>query len=298
VDSSSPEHRATESHNNWTTTKGSPQDPSAVPLRSAPSSVDDWAVAATGSLVVGLDNLSSISDKFSDCLCRASTGDGSVKRELFTDDELAILKFRRVVIINGIEVGALKGDLIERLLTVSMHRIDGSAKRSERDLNRDWLDMYPRVFGALLDLCVQVKAAMNHVNLETSPRMVDFATLLSAVDKVLGTDGLGLYLARSETLAQDSLSADPFLLRLRNAVGDGFVGTSAQLLNAVEKQIADASISFPRGWPRNAMEVTGRLKRNAPALRTLGWEIEHDEGKNKDGTLCWTIYPPSDDDPE
>lgn len=57
-------------------------DKSPVQLRKPPRSVNDWVTAATGSWVIALDNLSSISEDMSDSLCRAVTGDGDVRRKL------------------------------------------------------------------------------------------------------------------------------------------------------------------------------------------------------------------------
>ena len=82
-------------------------DPSPVPLRQAPRDTESWVTAASGSWVVALDNLSVIPAWLSDSLCRAVTGDGSVKRALYTDAGLSVLRFRRCVIVNGIDVGAV-----------------------------------------------------------------------------------------------------------------------------------------------------------------------------------------------
>jgi len=89
-------------------------DPSPVPLRQAPRDADSWVTAASGSWVVALDNLSGIPPWLSDSLCRAATGDGSVKRALYTDADLAVVKFRRCVIVNGIDVGAVHISLFRR----------------------------------------------------------------------------------------------------------------------------------------------------------------------------------------
>ncbi len=73
-------------------------DPSPVPLRQAQRDADSWVTAASGSRgswVVALDNLSAIPPWLSDSLCRAATGDGNVKRALYTDADLAVVKFRR-----------------------------------------------------------------------------------------------------------------------------------------------------------------------------------------------------------
>ena len=72
--------------------------------------------------MVGLDNLSTVQDWFSDSLCRAATGEGDVRRALYTDGGLAVFAFRRVLLLNGIDVGALRGDLADRAIVVNLDR--------------------------------------------------------------------------------------------------------------------------------------------------------------------------------
>ena len=80
-------------------------DPSPVPLRKPPRDPEGWVTAAQGSWVVALDNLSHVPDCLSDSLCRAATGDGDVRRALYTDSDLAVFAFRRCILLNGIDVG-------------------------------------------------------------------------------------------------------------------------------------------------------------------------------------------------
>ena len=79
-------------------------DPSPVPCRKPPKDPDSWVTAATGSWVVGLDNLSNIQDWLSDSLCRAVTGEGDVRRRLYTDGDLAVFAFKRCIILTGIDL--------------------------------------------------------------------------------------------------------------------------------------------------------------------------------------------------
>ena len=99
-------------------------DPSPVPLRKPPRDAEAWVTAAQGSWVVGLDNLSVVPDWLSDSLCRAATGEGDVRRALYTDGGLAVFAFRRCIVLNGIDVGALRGDLADRIVHVNLDRID------------------------------------------------------------------------------------------------------------------------------------------------------------------------------
>jgi hypothetical protein len=185
-------------------------DPSPVPLRKPPRDPEGWVTAAQGSWVVALDNLSTVPDWLSDSLC-AATGDGDVRRALYTDSDLAVFAFRRCIILNGIDVSALRGDLADRTLPINLDRIEESARPTERQLNEQWAQDQPRIFGDLLSLAARLIKRLPSVRLASSPRMADFARNLAAVDQILGTNGLNRFAERARTMAEDTLSADPFI---------------------------------------------------------------------------------------
>jgi hypothetical protein len=266
-------------------------DPSPVPLRKPPRDADSWVTAAAGSWVVGLDNLSDIPPWLSDSMCRAVTGDGDVRRRLYTDGDLAVFAYRRCMVINGIDVGAMRGDLAERMLPINLDTITEDKRREEDDLWPAWKQAHPRLLGALLDLIAGVAGVLPSVRLERKPRMADFARILAAVDTVLGTQGLQRYLAKQGEVAADSLTGDPFVVTMKDVISDTFTGTAADLLARVTP--ADEKWRAPKGWPGTSRHVTQLLKRQAPPMRKAGWHVEHDDGANHDKVIRWTITPPA-----
>lgn len=259
-------------------------DPSPVPLRKPPRDADSWVTAAAGSWVVGIDNMSQVPEWLSDSLCRAATGEGDVKRALYTDGQLSVFAFRRCILLNGIDVGALRGDLADRLVLLTVERISEAGRLTERQLTRDWASSYPGLLGALLDLAAGVAGVLPSVQLDSNPRMADFAQVLAAVDQILGTNGYDHFVRQARTLATDSLTADPFLAAMATDLTGTFVGTAGDLL-AELTPVSDWRP--PRGWPKDARHVTSLLKRNAPALRKAGWTIE--DRLNRDSVTEWTI---------
>ena len=162
-------------------------DPSPVPLRQAPRDAESWVTAAAGSWVVALDNLSGIPGWLSDSLCRAVTGDGSVKRALYTDAGLSIVSFRRCVIVNGIDVGAVRPDLGERLAVVDLKRIDLRSRRTESQIQREWATARPTNIGRFTQSrCsssrsgTQRSAWISHREWRTSPECSPVSTRSSA----------------------------------------------------------------------------------------------------------------------
>jgi len=268
-------------------------DPSAAPLRKPPRDPDAWVNTAQGSWVLAIDNLSEIRDWLSDSLCRAVTGDADVRRTLYSDLDLTVVQFRRSIILNGIDVGALRGDLADRSLVVNLDTIAENRRRSEHDLNQSREAAYPRVFAALLDICCRVLAELPNVKLDSSPRMADFARVLAALDRLgATTGGLDRYNEQARTLAADTLSAEPVVLAMQEHLSDTFTGTSAELLDQLEAAAYPEGARKPSDWPKNARAVTSILKRNAPALRKQGWDVSEGAKDPRARSTTWHLTRP------
>lgn len=263
-------------------------DPSPVPARKPPRDADGWVTAAAGSWVVAIDNLSTIPLWLSDSLCRAVTGDGDVRRRLYSDSDLHVFSFRRVIVFNGIDVGSLNGDLADRMLPINLERIPDTNRLDETHLWPAWNDIHPQVLGAVLDLAANVFTQLPLVELTQRPRMADFARILAATDNTLHTDGLDRYLVKQGSLAAESLDTDPLIAAITTRIHNQWTGTASQLL----VQLTNLDEPTPKDWPTTPRTVTGRLKRWAPVLRKTGWTVTDDAGRNKDGTVKWTLNPP------
>jgi hypothetical protein len=207
-----------------------------------------------------------------------------VRRKLYTDGEHSVFAFRRCVCLNGIDLGATRGDLGERMLPINLERISESNRQTEDDLWPNWHRRHPRVLGAILDLASKVLSVLHSVELASKPRMADFARIVAAVDAVSGTEALKHYLTKQGSMAADSLAGDPFILAVMEL--RYFDGTSADLRDKVTPE------KPPRNWPGSPRAVTTRLRRHAPAMTRTGWQIDSDQGQNHDKVLRWTIRPP------
>ncbi len=266
-------------------------DPGPVPLRKPPRDADSWVTAAAGSWVVALDNLSGMPDWLSDSICRASTGEGDVRRKLYTDGQLATFAFRRCVLLTGIDLGALNGDLAERLLPADLTPIAEAERLDEEDTWPGWDQVHPRILGALLDLVASVVSSRPSVRLARRPRMADYARTLAAVDQVLGTDGLTRYMGAQARMAAEALTGDVFITAVAAQLAEeNFDGTAAELLTLVTP--ADDTWRPPKGWPATPRGVTQRLHRQAPVMRKAGWSVSDDGAENKQHATRWQISAP------
>jgi len=261
-------------------------DPSPAAVRSQPRDAETWAISAAASWVVAVDNVSHISDWWSDSLCKAVTGDGWLRRKLYTDGELAVLSFRRVILLTSIDAGALRGDLGDRVLLVDLEPIDEMKRRAERDIDCEYAAARPRILGALLDLLAQVWTELPHVHLDRLPRMADFGRLLAAMDRVLPLlYALDIYLGQRERIAETVVESDAVAMAVQDFVEsvETWSGTAAELLEKIMPEMP------PKGWPRTPQAIGARLKRLAPALEQSGVTISSERsGRKRTLTLAKT----------
>ncbi|MET9194117.1 ATP-binding protein [Streptomyces olivaceus] len=246
-------------------------DPSPAAKRSQPRDEKAWSRQAFSSWALCLDNVSTIPPWLSDTLCKAVTGDGVVDRALYTDDDVVVLTFKRVLAMTTIDAGALAGDLAERVLLLDLQLIDSQHRRSEEELDATFDAVRPAVLGALFDVLACVLAVLPSVRLESMPRMADFARVLAAVDQTQGWRTLDDYLATSANVATDALEGDPFALAIAALVDQAgtWQGTAGQLLEALPTPFVR-----PKNWPVDATRAGGRVKRLAPLLRSIGVTVD------------------------
>jgi len=261
-------------------------DPSPAPLRSAPRDLKSWAVAASASWAVALDNISTIPVWLSDTLCKAVTGDGYIDRQLYSDDDVTVLAFRRAVILTSIDPGALAGDLAERLLVVELQPILDTKRRAEAEVREAFDDARREILAALLDLLAGVLAVLPDLMLPKLPRMADFARVLAAIDQIESWDTLGDYQAATEDVAADVLQGDAFARAVQDLLQkeSPWKGTATELL-------ADLAVPepMPKTWPKDATRAGGRLKRVAPVLRKLGIEVAESRATDRSRARLYDI---------
>jgi hypothetical protein len=253
-------------------------DPSPAPLRSPPRDPESWVHVLSNAYSSVVDNVSSIPSWFSDSLCKASTGDGSIRRKLDTDGQVVVDSFRSVIMITSIDAGALQGDLGKRLVLLDLEPIASSRRQSEKALLRAYEAARPSILGALLDLLVKVLSALDSVTSEDLPRMADFALVLRALDQALGTRSFATYMGQSERIAEEVVESDPVGTAVAVFMQQHaeWQGTASELLAALESSKAPS-----KKWPTTGRGMAACLKRLAPALRLQGVEVTPPDSKDK-----------------
>lgn len=270
-------------------------DPSAVKTFSFPRDINELIQQLSHNHIVYYDNISIIRDHISDQLCRAVSGSGSSKRQLYTDDEDVIYSFKRCVGFNGINLGATKPDLLDRGLIIELERIDETKQLKPEDLWKKFEEIRPQLLGFILDVLVKVLEWKNNVNrpqlvLDRLPRMAEFAEYGEMISRCMGNPGnlfidayrKNIQLQSREVI--DSSTIAPAIIQLMTRRNDeDWIGSATLLLSDLKYDAEILNIDMKsKYWPKSANSLSRRLKEIKVNLRQVGIEIEFDhDGKQR-----------------
>lgn len=255
-------------------------DHNTVPLRSEPKEQRDLMVAAKNNWVLTFDNLSHLPEWLSDALCRLSTGGGYATRLLYSDDQEALFDAQRPVLINGIENVAVRSDLLDRVLSVTLPAIPDDKRREERELWPEFLAAWPTILAGLLDAAAAALEALPTTTLALKPRMADFAVWATAAEKGLGwEDGVFMEAYEDTRVSASSIALEgsPIALPLMELVRAHkgiWEGTAFGLLQELVNRTGGEQVKRPRSWPVDATRLRGQLNRIKPNLRAIGITVE------------------------
>ncbi|MGZ8190884.1 MAG: hypothetical protein ACXWTS_06600, partial [Methylococcaceae bacterium] len=222
------------------------------------------------------ENISHLTPKMQDALCTLATGGGFASRTLYTNSEETVIEVKRPVIINSIPNVITAQDLTDRSIHIELPRIE---YREEAEINAAWEIAKPSIFGGLLDLFVKTLEQLPKVKLEKPPRMADFTRLGEAMAQALGhPPGVfdALYKAnRAESIAA-ALESSPVGMAIRE-LADNHKGNNQIVFYGTVKTLYDAlSLDYrhnSESWPRSPRGLSEAIKRQSPALYSLGIEI-------------------------
>ncbi len=154
--------------------------------------------------ITALDNLSHMSPDLSDAMCCIVTGAENVKRALFTDGDVHRSRYRRPLLLTGIDVGVIRPDLAERLLPLRLER--PKVRRTEAELWAEYAEVLPVILGSLLISRSRSRAAQ--ADIPTDLCMADFAHLCAQLDAATGLGALAAYRASLDDLNDDVIEGD------------------------------------------------------------------------------------------
>ena len=251
-------------------------DPTRGDLLQPPANDRDLIAAARHNRVCAFDNLSGLKADLADSLCRLCTGAEIGGRALYSNHDQATFTATRPIILNGIPDLATRGDLANRSILL---RLDPITKRqTEADLRAGIEAALPGAFAGLLDAL----ACGLRRREETPPpdtRMSDWARLVvAAEDRLPWIPGtfLDALAANTSEAAAISVESDLVASSIRALLDRGtgcWVGLVSRLFEVLSVDV-DPVTKRSGDWPTTPSWFGTRLRRAAPALRTVGIDAQ------------------------
>lgn len=273
-------------------------DPSTIDTLSFSSNKNDLIQSLDHNYICYFDNVSCISQEVSDILCRAVTGSGTSKRELYTTDEEFIYKLKRCIGINGINLVTTRPDFIDRSLILRVERIPEEKRRKEEDIQKEFERLRPYVLGYIFDILVKYLDYKNihkeEAIVKNPPRMADFAETCEIISRCLGYPEnafINAYRENIDNQNDEVIEASPIAEALLAFMENKqqWTGTPTQLYQYLGDIISQVDSNIKRSiyWPKGPNRLTYKINEIVPNL--LKRNIEIVTGEKVNGKRVITI---------
>jgi len=270
-------------------------DPNMSPLRAGPTNLRDLAISAANSWCLGFDNLSAVRPALSDALCRLSTGGGFSTRLLYTDGGEKIFEGMRPMLLNGIDIGIERADLLDRTITLSLPPIAEEARQTESELWTRFEALCPSILGSVFDAVACALRRRSDVTLMKLPRMADFAIWVCAAEPALGwSEGSFLKAfdrnrADANAVALEGSSLVQPIVRI--AERGPWNGTPTELLHELAEELDELG---QRLLPKTPRQLSQELRRLAPNLPASGITVAFGKTSGNNSERVITISKSGD----
>ena len=254
-------------------------DPSVMEILSFPRNENELVQALDHHWMALFDNVSNLPDWVSDALCRAVTGGGFSKRQLYSNNEDVIYSFRRCVGVNGINVTATKPDLLDRSILIGLDRIPPAERLTDQELWGKFEAARPEILGGALDALSRAMRILPTVNVSNLPRMADFAQRACAVAGAFGCSSdsfLRTYGRNMEAQNIEAIQGHPVAAAVMGFMQgrDDWEGAPSDLLAELKKTAEHEHIDVKdKIWPKAPNAMSRRLNEVRSNLVDAGIEV-------------------------
>jgi hypothetical protein len=274
-------------------------DPSKPVLLTLLKNIPEFIQQVNHNYLAYYDNVKYIPYWLSDEICKAVTGIGHTKRELYSDDNDIIYEHRRIISINGINVTLTEPDALDRSIFIELPDIDEIARREKEELLTEFEKIRPKLLAYILDTVVKALHIKPTLTLTRLPRMADFTKWGEAISISMGYGDLTFIEAYSNNRNQQN-----FVAVEENIVGSvfvkfycdyeilnpTFVGSPEMLHKALidfagANEITVNSKQFPKA-PNSLVKKLKAIKSNLKDGFGIIVDIERDISNNSIITIC------------
>jgi hypothetical protein len=247
-------------------------DPSKVMLISTPKDLEQAQMTAEKHWISTFDNLSKIQEWFSDFLCRGVTGEGDMKRSLYTNDDEFIRAYRRCFVLNGIGASMWRADLLDRSIIFDIPILKNT--RPEKLMDEEWKNALPGILGGFFSAISKAMGIIHTITGHEKFRMSDFAQWGAALSVAIGYSQEEFFQKYQESVdrkwqetAEENTLVNKLIALLESSGGE-WQGSVTALLEKI-----NPDDSHDKHLPASQKALSSELMRIAPILRNVGIDV-------------------------
>jgi hypothetical protein len=259
-------------------------DPQFTDVKRPPKDERDLFIDASQSSIIAFDNLTGITQSFSDSLCTLATGATLTTRALHTDDERINLSACLPVVMTSVGEVISASDLASRALVVPLATIPEDKRRAEDEFMASFNTAKPKMLGVLLDAMSRGIGRLPLVKLKGMPRMADFAKWAQACEGKFWLEGstYDAFEANRDAARAGIVYSDPVNVALISFMemqeGGFWKGTGTALLSALSGH-ALPQVTREKYCPKDPTRLGNVLTKNGGDLRKIGLAIVRTRSK-------------------
>lgn len=250
-------------------------DPSEIDVKVLPKHTSDVISSVANQYMVCYDNVSHISEELSNICCVVATNGYYSKRMLYSNNSEYPIKLNARLSFSGITNLTAKADLIDRMVCIKLKRIENSKRQTEETIMGNFKNDLPYILDRIMNVLSKTLGIYKSLQLDSLPRMADFARWGYAVAEAMGYGGdtfLKIYKENQEELLDNMISEDTVitvLLEMMKRQGH-YKGSVTDLGVTLTKQAEKMGINTKVGWIKGASALSRKLQENQSVLSMVG----------------------------
>jgi hypothetical protein len=199
-----------------------------------------------------------------------------------------IYSYQRCIAINGINLLALKPDLLERSILFELERVQKTKRQYEQDFWKSFEAEKPKLLGAIFSIISKAMRIKETVVLKERPRMADFALWGYAIAEAMGRQGDAFICAYNENINKQTMEVlyehpTAFAVLAFMEDKDTWTGTASALLSELHFEANEDSRH--QKLPETANALSRSLAQIRQTLEEGGIKFSREDGKVRSITL-------------
>jgi hypothetical protein len=261
-------------------------DPSLLEVGTLPKNHEALVQQLDHNWINFFDNVSYIDQDMSDLLCKAITGIGISKRELYTNDEDVIYNFMRCIGVNGINLEGAQPDLLERSILLNLKRMDDTKRVPEDKLWKDFRENKQKILGSIFSALSHAISIKDSIKVDELPRMADFALWGCAIAEALGykqEDFYNAYKRNIEGQVEESINSSGIAVSIYEFMMNKaeWKGTPRDLFRELSNFLNHKDELNNRDFPKNEVILGKKIGQLEVVLGKVGLIIERHHGEQR-----------------